>query len=148
MWACINMQKNQAILMICSGESCNLIGWEHFGPYLRNKNFPKYWICAGTQLTKFFNKFKKPCFWPIFPNFGTKTFFLENPALSCTTSYGFLALCQNSEKTNDTIPRKHQDRRTDERTEGRKDGQTLFYRTLLATTRGPKKKSRNWLLIC
>ena len=23
--------------------------WEHFCPYLRNKNFPKYRICAGTQ---------------------------------------------------------------------------------------------------
>ena len=30
-------------------KSCNLIGWEHFGPYLRNKNFSKYGICAGTQ---------------------------------------------------------------------------------------------------
>ena len=26
-----------------------LIGWEHFDPYLRNQNFPKYGICAGTQ---------------------------------------------------------------------------------------------------
>ena len=30
-------------------KSCNLIRWEHFGPYLRNKNFPKYWICAKPQ---------------------------------------------------------------------------------------------------
>ena len=30
-------------------KSCNLIGWEHFGPYLRNQNFPRYGICAGTQ---------------------------------------------------------------------------------------------------
>ena len=30
-------------------KSCSLIGWEHFGPYLRSKNFPKYLICAGTQ---------------------------------------------------------------------------------------------------
>ena len=28
---------------------CNLIGWEHFRPYLRDKTFPKYGICAGTQ---------------------------------------------------------------------------------------------------
>ena len=67
---------------------CNLIGWRDFGPYLRNKNFPKYGICAGTQ---------QKCF-----HYRT-----------CTTSYGFLALCQNSEKTNDTIPRKRLDRRTD-----------------------------------
>ena len=30
------------------------------------------------------------------------------------------------------------DGRTDEMTEGWKDGQTLFYRTLLAEARGPK----------
>ena len=57
-------------------------------------------------MTKFFNKFKKPCFWPIFPNFIAEIFFPENPALSCTTLYGFLAPCQNLEKINDKIPRK------------------------------------------
>ena len=31
-------------------KSSNLIGWENFGPYhLRNKNFPKYGICAETH---------------------------------------------------------------------------------------------------
>ena len=58
-------------------------------------------------MTKFSNKFKKPYFWPIlgpiFPILGAKNIFLENPALSCTTSYGFLAPCQNLEKVNDTI---------------------------------------------
>ena len=54
-------------------------------------------------MTKFSNKYKKPCFWPIFPIFGAKKIFLENLALSCTTSYGFLAPCQNLEKVNDTI---------------------------------------------
>ena len=48
-----------------------------------------------------------------FLNFGSKKKFLENPALSCTTSYGLLAPCQNLEKTNDTIPQKHLDRRKD-----------------------------------
>ena len=33
--------------------------------------------------------------------------------MSHTTSYGFLASCQNFEKTNDTIPRKLPDRRKD-----------------------------------
>ena len=61
-------------------------------------------------MTKFSNKFKKPCFWPIFPIFGAKKIFLENPALSRTTSYGFLAPCQNLEKVNDTIQRKRLDR--------------------------------------
>ena len=52
-------------------------------------------------------------FWSIFTSFGAKNFFPENPALSRTTSYKFLALCQNSEKTKDTIPKKLLDRRTD-----------------------------------
>ena len=63
-------------------------------------------------------------FWSIFPIF-----------LSRTTSYGFLASCQNLEKTNETIPRKHPDRR--------KDGQTLFNRTLPANAGSPIKKCEN-----
>ena len=73
-------------------------------------------------MTNFSNKLKKPCFWHIFPIFGAKKIFLENPALSRTTSYGFLAPCQNLEKVNYTIQRKRPD--------GRTDGQNLFYRTL------------------
>ena len=46
-------------------------------------------------MTTFFNIFKKPKKIPIF---WVKNFFLENPALSRTTSYGFLASCQNLEK--------------------------------------------------
>ena len=85
-------------------------------------------------MTQFSNKFKKLCFWPIFPIFGAKNIFLENSALSRTTSYEFLAQCQNLEKVNDIIQRKRLDRRKD----GRKDGQNLFYRTLPATAGGPK----------
>ena len=88
-------------------------------------------------MTKFSNKFKKPCFWPIFPIFGAKKIFLENPALSHTTSYGFLAPYQNLEKVNDTIQKKCPDRWKDGRMYGRTDRQTLFYRTLLATAGGP-----------
>ena len=43
-------------------------------------------------MTKFSNKFKKTCFWPIlgpFSQFLGQKIFLENLALSCTTSYGF-----------------------------------------------------------
>ena len=60
-------------------------------------------------------------FWSIYPNFWAKKFFPENPALSHKTSHGFLALCQNSEKTKDTIPIKRLFRRTDRRTEWRTD---------------------------
>ena len=80
-------------------------------------------------------------FWPIFPIFGAKKFFLENPVLSRTTSYGFLASCPNLEKTNDKIPRKRPDRRKD----GRKDRKTLFHRTLLANAGSPKKVNVNYL---
>ena len=53
-WICINMQKNRLFHWLVLEiwlikKSCNLIGWEHFGPNLRNQNFPKYGICAGTQ---------------------------------------------------------------------------------------------------
>ena len=78
-------------------------------------------------MTKFFNILKKnPGFGPFlahFPNFWGKKFFTENPALSRTTSYGFLPSCQNLEKTKDIIPTK----------------QILFYRTLPATTGVPIK---------
>ena len=71
-------------------------------------------------MTKFLNILKKPCFTPFlthFSNFfGTKKP-LENPALSRTTSYGFLASSQNLDKNNDTIPRKRLDRRKDGKTE-------------------------------
>ena len=71
-------------------------------------------------MTKFSNKFKKPCFWPIlgpFSQFWGEKIFLENPALSCTTSYGFLAPCENLEKVNNVIQRKHLDRQKDGRTD-------------------------------
>ena len=72
-------------------------------------------------MTKYFNKFKKtPVFRPFtvhFSNFEGKKTFLENPALSRTTSYGFLAPCQNLDKTNYIIPRKV----TDGRMGGRAD---------------------------
>ena len=42
-------------------------------------------------------------FWWIFQILGGKFFFLENPVLSHTTSYGFPT---NLEEINDTIPRK------------------------------------------
>ena len=78
---------------------------------------------------------KKHCFWPIFPIFWAKKIFIENPALSYTSSYGFLASCQNLEKTNDTISRKRPDRR--------KDGQTLFHRTLLANVKYESNGDKN-----
>ena len=83
---------------------------------------------------KIFQYIQQTLFLPIFPILGAKKFFLDNPGLSCATSYRFLASCQNLEKNNDTIPRQRSDRQK----ERRKDGQTLFYRTLPANARGPK----------
>ena len=94
-------------------------------------------------MTKFSNKFKKPCFWPIFPIFGAKRFFLKNRALSRPTRHVPLTQCWVSEKTNEPIPWKltnrWKDGRVDGTTDGRIDRQTLFYRTLPATARGPIK---------
>ena len=68
-------------------------------------------------MTKFLNKFNKNpifgSFWSIFTILGAKKRFTEIPALSCTTSHGFLGPCQNLEKTKDTIPRKFPNRRTE-----------------------------------
>ena len=75
-------------------------------------------------MTKFFNKFKKPCFDSFldhFPNFGAN---LENLALSCTSSYGFLAPYKNLEKNKDTIQRNCSNRQKDGRMDGRMDGRT------------------------
>ena len=74
-------------------------------------------------MTKFSNIFKKPCFWPIFPILGAKKIFLENPAQSCTTSYGFIAPCQNLEEVNHAIQRKPLDRQKDRLKDGQKEGQ-------------------------
>ena len=52
--------------------------------------------------------------------------------MSHKTSSGFLAPCRNSEKSNDRLPKK-----IPRQTEGWKDGQTIFYRTLPAAAHGP-----------
>ena len=100
MWHCINMQKIRlfywfALEISLIKKPCNLIGWENFCPYLRNKIFPKYEISAGTNIkkklmNKFFNKFNKSCFWPIFGPFsqfsGQIIFFRK----SCSATHKFI----------------------------------------------------------
>ena len=69
-------------------------------------------------MTKFFNKFKKRCFWPSFDPFSQifgQKYFSQKTWLSCTISYVFLVLDKNSKKTYDTVPRKCLDRRRDRR---------------------------------
>ena len=97
--------KNEAVSSICSDEIINLkirnlIGWEYFGLYLRNKIFPKYRIYPRTQqiiilftikqiqqklMIKFFFKLKKPYFWHISQFLWPKKSF-QKIRLSCTTS--------------------------------------------------------------
>ena len=80
-------------------ESCNLIGWQLFGPDSILAHFVKYWIGGGLSttilvsildyfqeklMTKFFKKSQKTLFWGHFgsslPKFGRKYIFLENGA--------------------------------------------------------------------
>ena len=93
-------------------------------------------------MPKIFNILKKPLFlthfWFIFPILGAKKFFLENPALSHTTSYGFLASYQNLEKTNDSIPSKHPNRWKERRTDGKVD-RPYFIGPFQLTLGGPNK---------
>ena len=58
-----------------------------------------------------------PIFWSIFTIFGAKIFFLQKIWQSHTTSYGFLAPCQNSEK----MIKFQENAQTDELTDGRTD---------------------------
>ena len=88
-------------------------------------------------MTKFFNKFKKPCFWSTFGPFSQFLSKINFSGKSGSVTYNFIwisSIMPKLKKTNDTIPRKHLDRRTD----GKMDGQTLFYSTLPAAIRGPK----------
>ena len=76
-----------------------------------NKNV-QYRINIMKINDQFLKKIQKALFLSIFgpfPQFlGQKKFFHKTELLP-TTSEGFLALCQNSEKSNDPIPRKHPD---------------------------------------
>ena len=89
-------------------------------------------------MTKFPNKLKKPCFWPILDPFsqfwGKKKFFLKK-SNSVTQKFIWISSTMPNFRKNDTIQRKYLDRRMDGRM---KDGQTLFYRTLPATAGGLK----------
>ena len=86
-------------------------------------------------MIKFFNKLKKPCFCPHFPNFFLGGgFFFQKIWLLHTTSNRFLAPCQNLEKTNDAIPRKPPERWK----AGQKVRQALFNGILPATAGGQK----------
>ena len=78
--------------------------------------------------------------WFIFLNLWVKKFLPHfSSFVSQANSYGFLALCQNLEKTNDTIPRKCRNRWKGNQKDRRVDRPYITgYRTLPANTGGPK----------
>ena len=76
---------------------------EHSKKYIRFL-YRTYSVKINDQI--FINQFKKPCFWPIF-----------DPFSQFCRQMNFYGKCQNLEKTNDTIPSKSPDRRTEGWTE-------------------------------
>ena len=105
-------------------KSSNLIDWERFSLYLRNKIFPQtYDLCRNTTNNKFkninwpnYSLFKKTNFLCLIVLIsGAKKVFPKNLAVSHTSWYRFLPPCQNLEKTNDPIQRKYPDRQQDKR---------------------------------
>ena len=84
-------------------------------------------------MTTSFNKFKKPYFLPIFPIFGQKYFFKKPGSVTHNNTWAPNTMLSVRKKTNEPIPRKRLERKT----EGQKDGQTLIHRTLLTTAGGP-----------
>ena len=97
-------------------------------------------------MTKFFNIFKKPCFWPIFDPFsqcfGQKKFFQKIRLCHAKLHMGF----QHHAKIQKKLIIQFQengctDGSTDGRTDGRKERQTLFHKTLPANAGGPTRPS-------
>ena len=139
MWICINVEK------WLNKKSCNLTGWEHFGPYLRNldlcrktENINFHYRTNSVKINdKIFEYIQKTLFLARFPNFGGKKFFSGK-------SHGFLA----------PLPklRKRLDRRTDGRT-ARKDGRRgrlYFIGPFRLPPGGPKTPSMTlfWCFYC
>ena len=110
-----------------------------------SKFFPKYRIYAGTQqipcklMARFYSKFKTTYFWPIFGLFSQfwrqKKFFPK--IISGMYNFKWVSSTMPKLQKNDIIPTKRLDRWKN----GRKDGQTLFYRTL-PTSALARKKSK------
>ena len=103
------MPTNQchAFSSLCSRDINDLIGQEHFGPYIRNQNFSKYEFWSSIQ--QLIQTFilgqieKKKLNFPIHsknprldlfsPFLRVKTFFSKNPSQSCITPYEPLTRC-------------------------------------------------------
>ena len=120
LWSRINMQKISLFhLFFLEIQSISESNWSH--PFLTMLP-PKIFNCLVICVKLYQQASVSSISSIIFPNFGAKKCFPKNLALSGTTSYGFLAPSQNSEKTNYTIPRKYLDRWRDGKMERQKDG--------------------------
>ena len=86
-------------------------------------------------MTKSVNKFKKTLFLAHFPKFLGKNFFSRKSSCHAQLHMGF----QHHANIEKKLMIQFQENTW---TEGWKDGQTLFYRTLPATVGGPNKKSQ------
>ena len=137
---------NQAFSSICSWDILDLkilqSDWPRpFQSISQKPDFSQIWdLCKNTaNITNFpyrTNSTKKQCLnFPInsknsnsgpflvhFPYFWYKNIFFQKiPALSCITPHGPTTMLSFRKKTNMSIPRKHPDRRKDERMEGLTD---------------------------
>ena len=98
-------------------KSCNLIGRQHFGPWIENQNFAS--LMTGDEIsitilvfdldyfqeklmTKLFKKSPKKTilgpFWALFPTFGQKCIFQEKRALLVFKNSSYLPLCKKNKK--------------------------------------------------
>ena len=99
-------------------------------------------------MTKFLNfsiNSKNPAFGTFlahFLNFGDKNIFSGKSGSITHNLMWNSSTMPKFGKNNYTIPRKHPDRRS----EGQKDGQTLFHRTLPATAGGPIAKIKQQII--
>ena len=90
-------------------------------------------------MTKIFNKFKNPVltyFWSIFPIFWAKKKIFSEKFGSVTHNF----ICVSSTMPKCRTNKWYNYKKTPGQTEGRNDGQTLFYRILPATSGGPISK--------
>ena len=103
-------------------ESCNLIGWRYFGPWLKNQNFTRYGISDEISITilvfilGYFQKFLA-----LFTQIWAKMNVPGKKPLSAFKYSSYLPSCQKSEKI---MSHSWEKRRTDGRMDGRTDRQT------------------------
>ena len=89
-------------------ESCNLIDWQSFGPFLKTRNFARYVGEISIKIFFFildyfqskltwqnFSKFLR-LFWARFVQIWAKMIFLEKTALSASQYSNYLPMCQKS----------------------------------------------------